>query len=77
MNCINKYTNKMGCGGISDNHRNYNRIYIGLTYSNWWLYIFFWGVVVILVNEYIIYICIHNINVDPSRHRLSHCDLER
>ena len=76
MNCINKYNNKMGGVGISDKYRNYYRIYFGVRKRKWWWYIFFWDVVVILTNAYIIYICIHNMNVNPRKHVLSNNDLE-
>ena len=68
MNYINKYNNTMGDVGIDDNPRNYYRIYFGLRKRKWWGYILFWDVVVILINAYIIYICIHNMHINPRKH---------
>ena len=62
--------------GIADNPRKYYRIYFGVRKRKWWWYIFFWCVGVILINAYIIYICIHNIHSTLSKHRLSCHDLE-
>ena len=62
---------------IADNPRKYDRIYFGVRKRKWWRYILFWVVVVINTNEYIIYICIHNMHGTPRKHRLSHHDLER
>ena len=77
MDCINKYNNKIGGFVICDNTRNYYRIYFGVIKPKWWRFILFWGVVVVLTNAYIIYIWIHNIQVNTRKHRLSHNDLER
>ena len=71
MNCTKKYDNKMGGVGISDNPRNYYRIYFGVRERAWWWYILFWAVVVILKNSYIIYICIHNMHGTLRKHILS------
>ena len=77
MNCIKKYKNKMGGVGIADNPSNYYRMYFGVRKRKRWWYILFWGVVFILMNSYIINICIHNTQVTPSKNRLSCNDLER
>ena len=77
MNCINKYNNKIRGVGIADNTRNYYRIYFGVSKRKWWWYILFLGVVFILTNEYVIYICINNMHSNPRKHILYHRDLER
>ena len=77
MNCINKYNNKIGGVSIADKPGNYYRISFGVRKRKWRRYILFWAVVFILKNAYIIYICIHNMYGIPSKHRLSHHELER
>ena len=71
MNYTKKHNNEMGGVGIADNIRNYYRIYIWVRNRKWWWYILFWDVGVIPTNEYIIYICIHNMHVTPRKDRLS------
>ena len=77
MNCTKKYNNKMGGVGIADNPKNHYGIYFGVSKRKWWWYILFWSVVIILTNPYIIYICIHNMQVNTRKHRSSNHDLER
>ena len=76
MNCINKYNNKVGGVDIADQPRNYYRIYFVVRKRNWLWYISFWAVVFIQTNAYIIYIYIHNMHGNTSKHRLSRHDLE-
>ena len=54
MNCNKKYKNKMVGVGISDDPRNYYRIYFGVRKRKWWWYIFFWAVFFIFTNAYMI-----------------------
>ena len=68
MNYINKYREEMGGFGIDDNLRNYYRIYIWVRKRKWWWYIFFRAVVDILMNAYIICICIHNMHGTPRKY---------
>ena len=67
MNCTKKYNNKLGGVGITDNPSNYYVIFFGVWKRKWWWYIFFWAVFVILMNAYMIYICIHNMHVSYSK----------
>ena len=62
MNYINKYNNEMGDVDIADHIRNYYRIDVLIRKREWWWSIQFWVVGVILVNAYILFICIHNIH---------------
>ena len=55
----------MGDVHIADKPRNYYRIYFGVRNSKWWWYILFWDFGIILKDEYIIYICIHNMHGTP------------
>ena len=72
-----KPKNEMGGVGIADNLRNLYRIYFWVRNMEWWCYIFFWSVGVILTNAYIIYILIHNMHGNPKKHRLSHQDFRK
>ena len=58
--------------GIDDNIRNNYRIYFGVRNRKWRWYIFFWAVGASLINEYIIYKCIHNMHSAPRKYILSH-----
>ena len=62
MNYIKKYNNELGGLDIDDMISNYY---------------YFWAVGVILANEYIIYICINNMQVTQRKHRLSNHELKR
>ena len=74
MNYIKKYNNEMGDVGVADRPKNYYWIHFGERNRTWWWHIFFWAVSVILINAYMIYICIHNMHGTPRKHRLSHHD---
>ena len=54
MNYIKKYNNEMGGIDISDQLSNYCKIDFWLRNRNWWWYIFFWDIGVILGNACII-----------------------
>ena len=66
----------MGGVEITDNPKNYYRIYFWVSKKKWWWYIFFWDAFFILTNAYIIYLLIHNMNVTPRKHILSYHDLK-
>ena len=54
--------------GIADKPRSYDRIYFGVSKRKWWWYILFWDVVVVIMNAYLIYICIHNMHGTLKKH---------
>ena len=53
---INDYNHQMGDVDVADQLRNNYRFDHWLRKRKWWWSIMFWGIVVILVNAYIVYI---------------------